>query len=230
MYKITLYDQCCCPICDGTFFFFIEDLEEFEENWLPLQAKRGVDTINRYYESKFGKIVSDYYGDSEELNIVQKVDFEQIDEFEYEREDIDIELENAYMFATTVNFDRIIFKLIKAKVGDQYYLLGQYECYGGKQIGDSYNRWYDKNVKYSQMRFHGNPIAIYDQRKPDWDNRNSSDAYKDFYTNDKTFFKNETLKTFVWLPIQVIDEDFQLKELDEEQLKRLLCDILGEAG
>lgn len=116
MYKITLYDYCCSPICDGTHWFLTENLEEFEKNWLPLQAKHSIDCINRYYKSKFGEIVTDYYSDNPELNIVQNVDFEIIDSKEYEYIDIDIELENTYSYETIVNFDRIIFKIIKAQV------------------------------------------------------------------------------------------------------------------
>ena len=51
MHKITLYDHNCCPISDGTTFWFVDNLEEFERKWLPLQAPHGVETINRYYRS-----------------------------------------------------------------------------------------------------------------------------------------------------------------------------------
>ena len=85
MYKITLYDNNCCPICDGTTFWFVEDLEQFEQSWLPLQSRYGVSTIERYYRSKRGEIVTDYYSDSEDLNIVQQVNSEVLQEkvFEY---------------------------------------------------------------------------------------------------------------------------------------------------
>ena len=76
MYKITLYDKNCSPICDRTTFWFVEDLEQFEKNWLPLQCKYNVSTIEKYYRSKFGEVVTDYYSDNEELNIVQSVNCE----------------------------------------------------------------------------------------------------------------------------------------------------------
>lgn len=38
MYKITVYNQNCSSICDGTTFWFVEDLKEFEKKWLPLQS------------------------------------------------------------------------------------------------------------------------------------------------------------------------------------------------
>lgn len=230
MYKITLYDYCCSPICDGTHWFLTENLEEFEKNWLPLQTKHSIDCINRYYKSKFGEIVTDYYSDNPELNIVQNVDFEIIDSKEYECKDIDIELENTYSYETIVNFDRIIFKIVKAQVNDRVYLLGQYKGFGGKRLEPTYNRWYDKETKYCQMRFKGNPVASYKMREPDWVNIRKGDAYKDFYTDDKAFFSDEVIETFVWLPIQEIAADYELKELDKEQLKVLLRDIVGEEG
>ena len=39
MYKITLYNQNCCPICDGTTFWFVEDLKEFEKNGYRYKVK-----------------------------------------------------------------------------------------------------------------------------------------------------------------------------------------------
>ena len=83
MYKITLYDQNCSPICDGTVSWYVENLEEFEEKWLPLQSKLGVETIKRDYRSKLGEIVTDYYSDSEELNIVQQVDAKVLEEKDF---------------------------------------------------------------------------------------------------------------------------------------------------
>lgn len=47
MFKITLYDNNCCPTSDGTFSFFVDDLENFEKHWLPLQARHDVETIDR---------------------------------------------------------------------------------------------------------------------------------------------------------------------------------------
>ena len=80
MYKITLYDQNCCPIFDGTTFWFVEDLEEFEKKWIPLQSKGSVKVVERYYKSKFGEVVTDYHSNDESLNIVQEVNSELLQE------------------------------------------------------------------------------------------------------------------------------------------------------
>lgn len=107
MYKITLYDQNCNPICDGTIFWFVEDLGEFEEKWLPLQCRKNTDTIERYYRSKFGEIVTDYYCIDGSLNIVQKVDCEIIQERIFEYTDREVELINTYGYKSTILFDKL---------------------------------------------------------------------------------------------------------------------------
>ena len=230
MYKITLYDQNCNPICDGTTFYFVEDLNEFEKKWLPLQCKLDIETIERYYRSKFGEIVTDYYSDDENLNIVQSVDCEILQEKVFEYLNREVELINTYHCTTRVLFDKLKIVLRVQHCNDKYYLVGQYFCYGCRRIEPMLNRWYNTQIKYTQMRFYGNPIAEYLKRDINWDDIDKSDAYKDFYTNDKDFYKYEQVETFVWIPVKVVDPQYEISELNTEDLARLLADIVGEAG
>lgn len=230
MFKITLYDRNCSSICSGTTFWFVEDLEQFEENWLPLQCRHNVSTIERYYRSKFGEVVTDYYSDSPELNIVQQVDCEILQEKELEYTNKEVVLKNVYNWETKILFDRLKIKLRVQRCGDEYYLVGQYYGYGGVRVKKMYNRWYDKEVNYSQMDFFGNPIAKYRARDINWDDWDKEDACKDFYTNDKSFYKHESVETFVWLPIKKVDKDFRIKRFTKDNLSVLLADIVGEAG
>ena len=230
MYKITLYDNNSCPICDGTTFWFVEDLEQFEKNWLPLQSKYNVSTIERYYRSKFGEVVTDYYSDDEELNIVQSVDSEILQEAVFEYTDKEVVLENAYCCTIKILFDKLRIVLRVQSCNDKYYLVGQYFGYGCRRVSPDYNRWYDKEVQYSQMHFFGNPVAKYRARDINWDDWGKDDAYKDFYTNDKDFYKNESVETFVWLPIKEVDRQYIINEPTMEDLALLLLDIVGEAG
>ena len=107
MYKITLFDKNCCGFCSGTTFWFVENLEEFEKKWLPLQAKEDVSRVGRYYRSKFGELVTDYYSDNEELNIVQKIDCEILEEKTRIYKDKEVELVNTYNCKSTVLFDNL---------------------------------------------------------------------------------------------------------------------------
>lgn len=230
MFKITLYDYNCSPICDGTTFWFVEDLEQFEKNWLPLQCNYDVKTIERYYKSKFGEMVTDYYSDDESLNIVKSIDCEVLQEKTFEYKDKEVIIENIYGFKTKILFDKLKIVLRVQGWGDKYYLVGQYFGYGCRRVSRNYNRWYDKEVIYSQMHFFGNPVANYKSRDINWEDFGRDDAYKDFYTNDKDFYKNESVETFVWLPVKEVDKYYNITEPTMDDLSFLLVDIVGEAG
>lgn len=230
MYKIVLYDQCCSPICDGTTFWFVEDLEEFEKHWVPLAIKMNTSQVDRYYRSKFGEIITDYYSDDEDLNIVQKVDSEVLEEKVFEYLDREVELINTYGCTSKILFNKLKIMLRVLRCNEKLYLVGQYEGYGCCRTEPNYNRWYDIEVKYQQMNFWGNPIAEYTKRYINWEDLNKTDAYKDFYTNDKDFYKDEQIKTFVWIPIKEVDSSYKIEELSDDELTLLLRDIVGEAG
>jgi hypothetical protein len=116
------------------------------------------------------------------------------------------------------------------RYNDDYYLVGKYQGDGGKRIEKVWNRWYEKEVNFSQMQFYGNPVAIYRKRYINWDDRGKSDAYKDFCTDDQDFYKKEQIETFVWIPIKKVDCKYKISELTEDELAILMRDIVGEAG
>ena len=128
MYKITLYDECCSPVCDGTAGFFTENLEEFERYWRPHADE---EQFKRYERSKAGEIVTDYYGDDSELNIVQEdKNTEILFEKEISYKDKQFTLLNAYLWGTDVYAaeTQIVFRGIKFK--EQYFLIGRYKMNG----------------------------------------------------------------------------------------------------
>lgn len=234
MYKITLYDANCSPICDGTVFWFVENLEEFEENWLMAQVQLygriETEQLERYYRSKLGEATTDYYSDSADLNIVQQAESEFLSEKTYRYKNKIIELENVYGFRTSIEFESLVFELRVMKYDGRYYLVGQYQGTGCKRIEPTWNRWYEKETKYASMHFYGNPIVNYRERYINWDDRDRADAYKDFYTNDKEFFSREELETFVWIPIKEVEKDYKIKALTKNEIKCFMADIVGEAG
>ena len=63
-----------------------------------------------------------------------------------------------------------------------------------------------------------------------WDDWDKDDRYKDFYTNDKEFYKHEKIESFVWLPIKEVPDDYTIQELTEKELAALMRDIVREAG
>ncbi len=80
------------------------------------------------------------------------------------------------------------------------------------------------------MYFFGNPVATYKARDINWDDMDKDDCYKDFYTNDKDFYKHDEVETFVWIPIKKVDEQYKIKRLTKEELAILMMDIVGESG
>lgn len=229
MFKLTFYDQNLDPVCDGTTFWFVKDLKVFEQHWLPLQA-HWPDTVERYYKSKLGTPTVDYWSTDSTLNIVQEAETYTSGEYEYEYTNKTVKLPNFYRYITTLNFDKLMIRQMIIRFNNEYYLVGQYYGEGCKRVGKQWNRWYDKYVKYESMEFYGNPVADYNGRYINWEDRGTSDAYKDFYTNDKTFFKDDTVETFVWLPIKKVHKNYKIKELSSNELHRLLRDIVGRAG
>ena len=230
MYKIIVYDEKCSPIFEGAAVWYVEDLTEFEEKWVPLQAKKDIKKVERYYRSKFGEIVTDFQSDDESLNIVQSVDCKVLQEKVFDYTDREVTLSNAYRWESKFLFDKLKIVLRKLKCDDTYYLVGQYFGHGCRCVELNYNRWYDTEVQYSQMKFWGNPVAEYTARDVNWDDREKSDRDKDFYTNDKDFYKDEKVETFVWIPIKEVSAQYKIKELNADELAILMMDIVGEAG
>ena len=70
MYKITLFDYNCASCTSGTASFYVDDIDIFEEKWSKLETSP--ERIERFRHSKNGEVVTDYYSDDEELNIVQE--------------------------------------------------------------------------------------------------------------------------------------------------------------
>lgn len=153
MYKITLYDQNCSTICDWTTFWLVEDLKEFERKWLPLQCKLNIETVEQYYRSKFGEIITDYYSTDESLNIVQPIECEILQEKIFEYTDKEIELVNVYGWITKVLFDKLKIVLRIQKCNDVHYLIGQYFGYGCRRVEPMLNRWYNAKTKYLQILY-----------------------------------------------------------------------------
>lgn len=229
-YKLTFYDACCSPLCDGVCHFYVANLDEFEEKWLPIQLEHGVATINRYYRSKFGEVISDYYSDTEALNIVQKVPLEVIEVKDFNYKNKKVTLENLYNYETDFEFDELEIQLMVVQIGNKRELVGKYKAKGCKRVGTFYNRWYDTYCKYAEMYYFGNSIVRYGKKIMDSPDFSKPDKFKDYITNDKKFYADTEIEAFVWIPIKEVRSNYKLKALNKDELKILMRDILGEAG
>ena len=72
IYKITLFDANFPSCTSGTASFFTEDIDEFEHNYFSdenVESNQLEAQKQRYFRSKAGEIVTDYYSDAPELNM-----------------------------------------------------------------------------------------------------------------------------------------------------------------
>lgn len=218
MYKITLYDYCCNPICDGTVSYFVDDLDDFEKNWREKLGGRDQERVERFERSKNGEIITDYYSDDEELNIVQRDEkSEIIEETEYEKNDFDIDLFNAYNCSEKYFIFNLKYKLRKILFKGKYYIIAKYKITGISQYG-----WIisgNKDKKYEDASFYGNPVCSVEF--------NCGDIFHSWTPEP---YKNDIMDSFVWHIVWNRDDNPTLDELNEEEIEYLLRDIIGEAG
>lgn len=226
MYKITLYDECCCPICDGTACFFTDDLEDFEKHWRPHAEE---EQLKRYNRSKAGEIVTDYYSESPELNIVQEdKNAEILFEKEVVFKDKLFTLLNTYrwekeVYAADTN---ILFRGIKFQ--GECYLVGKYRMQGVCQKPLIYN----EEDEFETVKVWGNPIINCSvQFKAKWQ---KTDSGRDFLSYHKEDFAEDSLETYCWVTLGKYSEEELLSgTIDLTSDTTLIClmrDIPGEAG
>ena len=226
MYKIELYDYNCSPICDGTTSFFTDDIEEFERQWFELEydEKRK----ERFARSKAGEMVTDYYNDSPELNIVQFDNARIYGERDVTLEDITFEATNAYWFTERyhVNQLEIHFQWIAFK--NQYYRIASYSAIGVCMVG----MFCDDRLK--SVECSGNRVLInkvvYDPKYLGWipESEWPNPTYDDFREN--------TIQTICYITNAYFSDEKELQEdmkdftVTDEVLDRLFADVIGEAG
>lgn len=71
LYLIQLFDYNCPSCTSGVTKVFAEDIEEFSKIYQSIEKDNA--RVERFLRSKSGEVVTDYYSDDSELNIVQKV-------------------------------------------------------------------------------------------------------------------------------------------------------------
>lgn len=226
MYKITLYDNNCNPICDGTICFFTEDIEDFQKRWFRLLDGCDEERKERFLRSKAGEIVTDYYSDSPELNIVQQDEEAVYDEKIVVLEDETFEVYNAYHWSEqyhvnqwTIHFRWICFK-------GNYYRIASYKANGVCELG-LHNRWED-------VVCYGNPVlenaVVY---RPEYNFRLDESQWPNPGFDR---FSENRIETICWLTSAFFESEQELRddittfEVTKEIMGRLFADVIGEAG
>lgn len=221
MYKITLFDYNCPACWSGTFSCYCDDIDRFEEEWTRLEKDE--ERIERFRRSKAGEIVTDYYSDDPELNIVQedpeaKVFYEKKIEMRQRK----VKVYNSYNRESEIFADRYQFHIKYVKFQGKYLRLVRYKLYGVCQ------KDYFGFGNYRRNTCFGNPVLIehYDNKK-----KRLSDNTEDF--------QNDTVESIIYYEsgnfdtleeLQAAYETDRENFLSDEELNLLLADIPGEAG
>ena len=218
MYKITLFDYNCPSCTSGVYEIYCDDIEEFEKEWTKLETSKS--RIERFRKSKAGEMVTDYYSDAPELNIVQK---DETAELYYEKTvfmyDKDIEVLNSYYWPSYLHIDKSEFQVRYIKLFGRLLRLVKYKLTGVCQDdwlvgGKTDVTCYGNPILKNHVLFRGRSFDTKDYNK----NTIESIAYYplgEFETEEEMKADYENLR-----------EDF----FTAEELNVLFSDIPGEAG
>lgn len=226
MYKITLYDKNCCPICDGVARFFVDRLEEFEIPWM---SKKSIDEEKkiRFQRSKNGEIVTDYYTDDAEYNIVQRDDCAKVyweKEFSYEKQSF--VTYNVYDSSTEIYAEHADITLRFVRFGAENFLIGKYKLQG---VCQKEKLWEEDGESWTACSVWGNPIHIQKRKKEVfWKGKDGLNRY-DY---PKEHFAEDSVETYCWVIVGLYGTKMieAPDELTDEMIACLLKDIPGEAG
>ena len=152
LYKITLYDLTCHPICDGVTLFFTEDIEDFQKRWIKCGADKG--RIERFLRSKSGELVTDWYSADPDLNIVQKDICTIYDEKEFMLGNVYFKIKNAIGYPSWLHADKIELKFKWIKFKDNFYRIAKVKVKGLTKYYLNKDGKYDFEIAECE----GNPV------------------------------------------------------------------------
>ena len=224
MYKITLFDHNRPTCTSGVVKYYTQDIEDFTEKWLKLV--RNDYSKDRFLRSKNGEIVTDYYSNDPELNIVQKDDSCVIyHDKSIEINDRWITLYNGYNWPSNHHFAELKINIQYIKYDENFLKIATYTAEGvctEDHIGVEVAKFGVDVAKYYNTQCYGNPVLINDE----------SGFHRSSNTNE---FSN-TIEFIAYLCINKfnnldeLNNDYKNKGISEEELQILLSDIVGEAG
>ena len=227
MYMITLFDMSSSSVSDRVVRFFTEDIESFEQNWIPLCQRMGdFDRIDRFLRSKAGECVTDYYTNFPWLNIVQKdQNAKVLHEKQVILKDITFFATNAHGWQEKYHVDEwhCAFRWIRFR--KYYSRIFSFRANGVCLLYDS--------GKIKEVNCYGYPVLInsvkfvveFDRGIPIVDHPLT---YKDFAEN--------TIESFCWQVGQHFKTeqdamlDYQNFTVTDDILDRMFREVIGEAG
>ncbi len=220
MYKITLYDYNCPSCTSGVAEFYADNINKFQKEWFKLEDDN--DRKERFLKSLNDEIVTDYYSDSPELNIVQedkdaKILRTQSLHFSNHR----FALYNAYHCRSDILVNGAAFSLRYICFQGKYIIVGRYRLTGVASI-NNFSQGYERQCVYGNciLKTEYHSFVDFDKGTPLYD------------ISDNINFRNDIIESICYIPIKYFDtyEDMQSYDLSHNDITMLMRDILGEAG
>lgn len=251
MYKIMLWDRNNGGCCSGVYEMFANDIDDFEKQWVF----NGDEDKERFLRSKAGEMVTDYYSDHPDLNIVQYDENATIIETkEFVKENIFFELVNFYGCSGQYFAQNMKITLHHMKFKDSYYLLGEYQLLGVCREGFGFD-----DVAYKTVSVWGNPVLkkeispeiIAYNNKIDEKRKKIDRRYRAidklgrepkrikypwyFESKNQMDFTGCNLETYCLISLREYDSANEcdlssMTEVPDKLIEQLLFDIIGEAG
>ena len=223
MYKIQLFDLNSYPaFVSGVVEVYTDDIDEFEEHYL-IQNRASDDQKARFLRSKSGEIVTDYYSDEPELNIVQEINVEILHTKQEIYEDIEVVVHAGSLCEYHYWFKKLVFDIrwVRIENGIEKIVKTQgFDCYE-KEWGSE------------------RPIAIVVCGNPFWIVRGNASVgrwgrRKHYECSGDRCGVGDEIESYVWHPVDSFEteeayiEDLAQKMMLESQMERALKDLPGD--
>ena len=222
IYKITLYDQNCSPISDGVAVFFTHNLEEFEKKWIDT-GRVDDECHKRFVRSKNGEMVTDYFVDVPELNIVQLGSAEIYSEQEFAVKDDEFYSENAYGYRGTYHVDSLNVMFRWIAFDNHYYRIASFFAAGVAHYDMFRNIWI-------RAELYGNPVLEYlEEDDVGWAGTSNLSMFRKNQLHSFCFFVSEEFGSGKTAKKEMV-KDYENFKITGEIKSRLFADVIGEAG
>lgn len=219
MYKVTLWDSTFPSCCSGTISIYTDNIARFKKDWEKLETDEA--SKERFNRSLNGEIVTDYYSDSPELNIVQfdencRIIYKQV----HNLKNKEITLYNAYGYPSKYIIKNMLIERLYVKYQGKLLRLDRFKIIGITKI-NTYDR---SDAKYMDVHCWGNPFLKHTNRTERFYCSNNISDFKDKITSI-CYYETKEFRS-----ISALRYDAKKKFVDNRALEIMLMDIKGEAG
>ncbi len=215
MYKVTLFDNNTPGFISRVVSYYVDDIEEFQRRWFSLE--RSEEKKKRFLRSLQGEMVSDFYTNEPELNIVQKdANFKVYEEKVIEKHDYYVTAVNGYGCKTKFYVKDMKINIRWIQFQDKYLKVAMFSTKGMTALR------FDN--EYYQVSCYGNRVL------------EKNFVSKVYCSDSPKVFAEDTIESIAYAVINTFKteeelfKDMAVVAITDKEMDRLLKDIVGEAG